>query len=660
MIARCKQLLIGLSLIFTLGSVHTLEAIELSDISDEELRAAYLTTVTRYVTWPDEANRDELIIGVMDAPAIFSVLQAAPPSRVRNLNLRFREVRRLTQANDVDVLYLGPRAMSQLSSVASLARNNQILLITESSAVREEMMINLIASQSSSQQGRVAFQVNTDRIIEAGITPLSELLVLGGVELEAVVAYQRGQREYAQLQQQVDEIESSLSERDQELQQSRERIAMLEEAIAERDSVLRAQAGTLEDRQQVMDSQQATLNRLLQELDEQRQRLFVREEQLVIIQRQLYNSQRALEQQQQLLNERELQLEQKQMESDELTQRIALNRATLSNQQAILQDQRTAIAEQLALLERRERTINRQREYLIYVGIGLFVALFFALLSLALYLKKRRTATELMHTLNELHDAQDKLVESEKMASLGNLVAGVAHEVNTPLGVALTATSMLNDRRERLVESIHANQLSKEQLDGFLAKAQESLELTEKNLSRVARLISNFKQVAVDQMVTEQREIDLATYLEEIMSTLSIELRRAQVAYKILVDKKIQMLTIPGAMAQIITNLTTNAIRHAFENRDGTITLEAKMVEGDNVRLTFSDDGIGMDKETLPKIFEPFFTTKRHVGGTGLGMPIVYNLVRQKLQGDITVNSREGAGTQFIITMPRVIRSSQA
>ncbi|WP_113906473.1 YfiR/HmsC family protein [Aliidiomarina celeris] len=658
MIARCKQLVIGFWLILTcLGSVGAVAAMDIIDISDEELRAAYLTTVTRYVTWPDESGRNTLVIGVMDAPEVYNVLRSSPPTQVRGLTIEAREISRVTQITDVDVLYVGPRALSQLGSIASSARNNQILVVTESSPVREELMINLLPAESSSELKRVAFQVNTDRIVEAGMRPSNELLMLGGVELEAVVAYQRGQREYAELQQQVSQIESNLSARDQELRQSRERIAMLEEAVAERDSVLRAQAGTLEDRQQVMDSQQATLNRLLRELDEQRQRLFVREEQLVQIQQQLYNSEQTLRRQHQLLTERERQLEQKQQESDALTQRIALNRATLANQQNILQEQREAIAEQLELLERRERTINRQREYLIYVGIGLFVALFFALLSIALYLKKRKTAAELMHTLNELHNAQDKLVESEKMASLGNLVAGVAHEVNTPLGVALTATSMLNDRREHLKELIADNQLTKEQLNNFLNKAQESLDLTEKNLSRVARLISNFKQVAVDQMITEQREIDLATYLEEVMSTLSIELRRAGVDYKIRVEKDIQMVTIPGAMAQIITNLTTNAIRHAFENREGTITIEAKMIQGDNVRLTFSDDGLGMSDDTLPKIFEPFFTTKRNVGGTGLGMPIVYNLVRQKMQGDISVKSNEGAGTQFILTFPRVLRA---
>ncbi len=655
MVRCCKQLVTALLLIFFSCFINqNAYAIDVADISDDELRATYLTSVLRYVTWPQESQRQQLVIGVMDADSVYRVLVATPLPRVRQLNVKVRSIQRLTQITDVDVLYVGPRSLSQLSAIATVARNNHILVITEGASGREELMINLV----SSRQNRLAFQVNNDRIAEAGMVPSNDLLLLRGMELEMAVAYSRKQQELQAVVKHLKEVEAELASNEQRQSQLQERITMLEYAIEERDSVLQAQAGSLEDKQQVMDFQQSTLNRLLRELDEQRMRLFSREEQLAIIQQSLQASQNALEAQQRELVTKEQLLQEKQQESDILAQRIALNRNTLATQQQVLRDQREAIAEQVALLENREQTINRQRNILLYVGIGLLMALFFALLSILLYYNKRKTAAQLMLTLEELKDAQDKLVESEKMAALGNLVAGVAHEVNTPLGVALTATTMLNDRREILIGSITAGTLTKEQLDNFLAKAAESLQLTERNLARVARLISNFKQVAVDQMVTERREINLLDYLEEVMSTLSIELRRVGINYQIESEKNITMLTTPGAMAQIITNLTTNAIRHAFDGQEGTIKISAKKIPGDNIHLMFCDDGIGMDEQTLAKLFDPFFTTKRNAGGTGLGMSIVYNLVRQKLHGDISVTSNIDKGTCFTLTMPRITRQT--
>ncbi|WP_198674992.1 YfiR/HmsC family protein [Aliidiomarina taiwanensis] len=651
MVRCCKQLRFALLLLFVSYVVgFQAQAIEANNISDDELRAGYLTAVMRYITWPDEPERQQLVIGTLNAGSVNAALQSTPLPRIRGMQVQLREIHRITQVAEVDVLYVGSRAASQLRTLDPIARNHNILLVTEGVVGREEVMINLI----SSRQSRFSFQVNTDKIQDAGLAPSENLIRISGLELEMVVAYRRKQQELQQVRAQLTELEQALHSNEQRQNSLQERVAMLEAGIEERDSVLRAQAGSLEDKQQVMDSQQTTLNRLLQELDEQRMRLFSREEQLAIIQRNLANAERALAAHQAELEYKERQLQEKQLESDALAERIAINRSTLATQQQVLRDQRAAIAEQVSLLESREETINKQRELLMYVGIGFFIALIFALLSILLYYNKRKTAAQLMQALDELHDAQDKLVEAEKMAALGNLVAGVAHEVNTPLGVALTATTMLNDGRQQLVSTIEQGKLSKSQLDKFLTKAAESLQLTERNLERVARLISNFKQVAVEQMVTERREINLEEYLEEVMSTLSIELRRVGVTYTIESDPNITMLTTPGAMAQIFTNLTTNAIRHAFDGQGGTLTIRAKKAPGDNIHIEFCDDGTGMDEEVLGKLFDPFFTTRRNDGGTGLGMSIVYNLVRQKLHGDIHVSSEPNKGTCFTLDMPRV------
>lgn len=619
-----------------------------AEITAEELRAAYLSNVIQYVTWPNESVREQLTIGILGNEAVYQQLISAPILPVRGLRIEVRLLTRPNMANEVDVLYIAPGASHQLNSAFNATRSRPILIVSEHSPVREDMMINLV----SGSQNRLAFQVNSDRIQDSGLRSTLDLLTLRGNELELAVYARRAYQRLAQLQNEHRELQQELTTTQEENSQLLSRIQVLEQTIRERDNVLRAQQGTLEDREQVMESQQSALRDLLNELDQQRQQILLREEQLRQIQQTLRQSESLLAAQQEELNEKEQQLRQKQVESDDLAERITANRNVLAVQQQQLRDQRNALDEQLALLESRERTIDRQRLYLWAVGAAFFIALILAFTTVIMFLNKRKTAGKLMFALDELHEAQDKLVESEKMAALGNLVAGVAHEVNTPLGVAITGTSMVYDRITVLKEHLAQGNLTREQLTNFLDRGADSLSLTQKNLSRVGALISNFKQIAVDQMVAEQREIDLRSYLEEVMSTLSIELRRAGISYEINIPKDIRMVTIPGAMAQIITNLVTNSIRHAFTEPGGELRLEAETIEGNQVRLKFIDNGKGMNNETLLQVFDPFFTTKRNEGGTGLGMSIVYNLVRQKLRGDITVKSNEGKGTTFILVLP--------
>ncbi|RUO28918.1 hypothetical protein CWE12_11555 [Aliidiomarina sedimenti] len=658
--------LLSLSMLVVSHSVQAVQPEPLPTNDDSyslaEIRAAYLISVMRYVNWPNEEQRSELTIGVLGDENVFELLASIPLGEMRDKPIQVQLLTRNSQVAQVDLVYVGPRHSGASELILNQAMRNNVLVITEDRLVRQNMMINISADNA----GAISYQINDQRINSAGLEVNSGLLQISGQELNTLAAHHRSMLEIASIQSSRQELSEQNNLLREELRQLQERISSLEQALSERDQVLRVQEGTIEEKQEVMDSQQATLNNLLSELEQQRELLFNREEQLNRIQNLLDDSERTLREQERLLETKEAQLAAKEQEGNELAQRITANRDILAAQQQQLRDQRSALTEQAALIENRERTIDRQREYLIYILIALAAASILGVLSLSLYVKKRRTATQLMDALTELHNAQDKLVESEKMAALGNLVAGVAHEVNTPLGVALTATSMLNDRREILQQNVREGRLTREQLDRFLGQSEESLSLTEKNLSRVARLISNFKQVAVDQMVTERRTIDLGNYIEEIMSALSIELKRAHIDFQIDVDGEIEMDTIPGAMAQILTNLVTNSIRHGYaatstqEAGDsdirGTITIRAARADADYVRLSFCDDGNGMDDATLQKIFEPFFTTKRNQGGTGLGMPIVYNLVRQQLKGDITVSSTPGQGTCFELLLPRRVR----
>lgn len=254
--------------------------------------------------------------------------------------------------------------------------------------------------------------------------------------------------------------------------------------------------------------------------------------------------------------------------------------------------------------------------------------------------------------LDRLRETQKQLIYAEKMAALGSLVAGVAHEINTPLGIGVTATSHLADEVEQVVALAAANRLTRAQFQSFLSLSQQSASITLSNLRLAAGLIQSFKRVAVDQSTEERRRINLKQYLDEILLSLRPSLKLAP--QRVLLDcpDDIELDTVPGAWAQIISNLVLNAYTHAFsEAQAGSvwITVERRT---QRLKVSVRDDGAGIAKEVLPRIFDPFFTTRRGQGGTGLGLNIVFNLVCQTLGGSIEASSEPGKGTVFTLQLP--------
>lgn len=259
---------------------------------------------------------------------------------------------------------------------------------------------------------------------------------------------------------------------------------------------------------------------------------------------------------------------------------------------------------------------------------------------------------ELQAAMATLKDTQTQLVQTEKMASLGGLVAGVAHEINTPVGIGVTAASTLQAQTGDLRALMDQGKMKRTDLVQFLDVAGQSADMILSNLRRAADLVHSFKQVAVDQSSSERRTFDLQDYLQEVLRSLHPKIKKTQVDVEIAVPSGIMIDSYPGALAQILTNFVTNALLHAFdEGQAGTITIGATR-EGDWVTLWFADDGKGIPPENLTRIFDPFFTTKRGSGGSGLGMHIVYNLATQMLGGRLSVSSTPGQGTRFDLRMP--------
>lgn len=255
-----------------------------------------------------------------------------------------------------------------------------------------------------------------------------------------------------------------------------------------------------------------------------------------------------------------------------------------------------------------------------------------------------------------LRETQSVLIESEKMASLGNLVAGIAHEVNTPLGIGITAITHLKDKLHDLLHYFKSDQMKRSDLEEFLQISEKSVSIIFDNLSRASQLIKSFKEISVDQSGGDVREINLYDYLQQLLISLEPNFKSRLIQVDFLsIAKTIQLKLEPGALAQLLTNLIMNSLVHAFERQQkGLIKITAK-TKGKNLLLRYQDNGKGIAAENLHKIFEPFFTTKRLRGGSGLGLHIVYNLVTRKFHGKIQVESELQKGVEFLIELPNCV-----
>ncbi|MBW8191786.1 GAF domain-containing sensor histidine kinase [Neiella marina] len=269
--------------------------------------------------------------------------------------------------------------------------------------------------------------------------------------------------------------------------------------------------------------------------------------------------------------------------------------------------------------------------------------------------KVKERTHELQSTLETLRGAQDKLVEAEKMAALGNLVAGVAHEVNTPLGIALTSVSHCWEELLIIKKAYDQQELTEQALIDFLSVSKDGLRMAEDNLVRAAQLIQDFKRTAADQTSNEREEIDLGSYVGQVINPLKPMLRKQQIHLDVELPIGTIIETYPGIIAQLVTNLISNVQRHAFPKTYTTARNELVVSCGQHEQECFvavADNGIGIAPDLHKKVFEPFYTTARDAGGTGLGLPIFYNLVTQKLQGRIELSSEPDHGTTFTIWFP--------
>ncbi len=264
----------------------------------------------------------------------------------------------------------------------------------------------------------------------------------------------------------------------------------------------------------------------------------------------------------------------------------------------------------------------------------------------------REVNSSLVESLESLKTAQEQLIRAEKLAGLGELVAGVAHEINTPLGVGITLTSFIREKQNSLNLSFIDNSMTRRDVLDYFKDTTEALEVMETSLNKAAEIVQSFKNVAVEQSSLEIRTFNICKYLNDVLLSLTPKFKNSDYTISLNCPESLEITSYPGALSQILTQLINNSLVHGFHNRDsGSIKIEIQLVQ-EKVRLVYADDGIGIPAEAQPQVYNPFFTMDKQHGSTGLGLHIVHNLTTQILKGQIQLISELGGGTCFIISFP--------
>jgi signal transduction histidine kinase len=271
-----------------------------------------------------------------------------------------------------------------------------------------------------------------------------------------------------------------------------------------------------------------------------------------------------------------------------------------------------------------------------------------------LFTEVQERTRQLSQSLEDLRAAQDSLVQTEKLAALGRLVAGVAHELNTPVGTSLTVASAFLNKADRFEADVASGGVRRSTLAEFIATGREAASQIMINLNHAIDLIQSFKQVAADRNVSDRRGFDLGEVTEQVVNGLRFGLRSENFNVSIECEPDLAMNSYPGPYGQVLTNLVLNSAVHAYpDGAQGSVHIAAQASGKDNVEVLFSDDGCGMSPEVKRQVFDPFFTTRRDQGSTGLGLHIVHNIVTNRLGGRINLETKPGAGTKIRIIVPR-------
>jgi signal transduction histidine kinase len=609
-------------------------------LNKNQIKVAYIYNFLKHINWPEEEKKIHFVLGVYQDKKFHELLKNSfKGKKVKNKDITVSFITDYNKASESDLFYIPKQFNNQLAQIANKTRSSQTLLVTDNSPDKHNAMLNMMDSNG---ENVISFEVNKSNIVYENLTTSAQLLLLGGTELDIASLYRETEHAMQETRAREASLNAELASQQSKLINTNRKLNQLNQDLQQSAKEVKKQQLAVEALIKSEQKKERELEEIVHQLSEAIDNYSL---------------------QTQAVSEKKKEVAIKEKENSEMASLIKQNKMILQQQQQNIAAQKQNLNEQDGRLAAQKETIVSQRETITITTVLVLIVAFALLLLVGLFIKNRKTTKKLSETLHYLEEAQTQLVQSEKMASLGKLIAGVAHEINTPLGISVTSTSLIQENTDEMAKKLNDKSLSQKQLESYINIVTESSVISNRGLERVIELMHNFKEVAADQIVESVREVNISEYVNEVMSTLANEMKRNQVHYSFSGNKTIRVSTIPGALAQVITNLVNNSIRHGFvsdsdtQEKTNNILINIEKNNSDDVCLTYQDNGIGMNKEVLAQVFDPFFTTKRNKGGTGLGMNIVFNIIEQKLAGHIDISSSLGKGVTCKITLPVLLKT---
>jgi len=595
--------------------------------SKPELEAVILYKIMQLSQWPADKSIPEFNIGIYDSSSYITTFKKIfSQQKIRNKNLNIFKFNPYKDKQNIHVLFITRNNTHKLKEINRLLKGKHVLIITDQSNDKRHVMVNLPLNNKS----KITFEINRANIILEGIKISNDIVIIGGSELDIAKIYQdtvsdlskskdiisKKDLELVEQQQQLAEKDLELSNLITEIGKQQQQMKKQKEEILKDNIILKANSLTLKINRQKLQSNRLSLDK--QNTDNK------------ILLTEIANNKLTLINQTKYLKEKDEAIRQREIEID-------LSKKTVSKQQS---------------------TIDTQQRILIFFIVQIFMVAALIIVLYISYLSKKKSSSlmqeknqELEVTMDNLRSTQKKLIESEKMASLGGMVKGIAHEINTPAGIVLTASSSLLKKTQDLEVKFKQGKVTETTFMDYLHYSKETTQLSVNNINRVSELVKNFKLVAVDQYSNQKREFELTEYIHEVVSTLHPMLQGKH-GLNIVAQQKIKLYSYPGAFSHIISLLVENSLMHAFSATQNGL-MEIQVARQDNtLHFTFMDNGSTANQDTLENIFEPFYTTMRSSSCTGLGGHILYNLVTQLLLGSIHCSLSESGGLVFEITVP--------